>query len=93
MTIIILENVSPSVRGTLSKWMVEVKAGVFVAKINALVRNLLWDKCIDSLNNGSIMMIWTTNNEQGFDIRFENIKDYIPLNIEGIWLTLHPKKN
>lgn len=92
MTIIIMENVSTSLRGTLSKWMIEVKAGVFIAKINALIRQLLWEKCEESLGNGSLIMIWTTNSEQGFEIRHTNCKEYIPLNIEGIWLSLHPKK-
>jgi CRISPR-associated protein Cas2 len=75
-----------------SKWMVEVKAGVFIAKINALVRKLLWEKCMESIGNGSLIMIWATNTEQGFDLLHHNCKDYIPLNIEGIWLTLHPLK-
>jgi len=91
MTIIIIENVSNSLRGELSKWMIEIKAGVFIGKLSALVRELLWKKCDENKGKGSLIMIWTTNTEQGFDIRHSNLKDYIPVDFEGIKLILHPK--
>ena len=92
MTVLILESVSPSLRGMISRWLIEVKAGVFVGKVNALVRKLLWEKCTENLGDGSIILLWATNNEQGLDILHQNLKDYIPTDMEGIFLTLHPKK-
>jgi len=91
MTIIIMENVPPSLRGELTKWMIEIKAGVFIAKLNALVRKLLWQKCEQNKGDGSLIMVWATNTEQGFDIKHKDVKDYIPIDFEGIYLTLHPK--
>ncbi len=90
MTVMILERVSPSLRGTLSRWLIEVKAGVFVGRLNGLVRNLIWEKCAKELKDGTMIMIWKTNTEQGFDLKHTNCKDYIPINMEGIWLTMHP---
>lgn len=92
MTVLILENVSPSLRGLISRWLVEVKAGVFVGKANALIRTLLWEKCLESIGDGTLIQIWTTNNEQGFDMKHHNCKDYIPVDMEGIIFTLHPNK-
>lgn len=90
MTIMIMERVSPSLRGHLSKWLIEVKAGVFVGRISALVRDLLWQHCQREIGDGLLMQIWRTNNEQGFDLRYENCKDYVPVDMEGVWLIMHP---
>lgn len=44
MVVLIVESVPPALRGELSKWMLEPKAGVFVGTISAAVRDLLWEK-------------------------------------------------
>lgn len=46
MVIMTLEKVPKSLRGELSRWMVEIQTGVFVGKLSALVRDLLWEKCV-----------------------------------------------
>jgi CRISPR-associated protein Cas2 len=86
MTVIIMENVSPSLRGKISKWLLEVKAGVFLGNLNRLVRDLVWQDCVENSKGGSVMMIWKSNTEQGFDIKHHNLKNYIPVDFEGIWL-------
>ncbi len=86
MTLMILERVAPSVRGDLSRWLIELKAGVFVGRVSALVREALWKRCVKRAEGGTVMQVWRTNNEQGFDLRYHNPKDRIPINIEGIWL-------
>ena len=37
MVVFILENVSTSLRGELSRWLFEVKAGVFTGKVSVVV--------------------------------------------------------
>ncbi|MFH1069488.1 MAG: type I-E CRISPR-associated endoribonuclease Cas2e [Candidatus Glassbacteria bacterium] len=69
MVLMILERVSPSLKGELSRWMIEPKSGVFIGNLSALVRDKLWDKVrYKSGECGACMLIWTTNNEQGFKI-------------------------
>lgn len=91
MVVLVLERVSPSCRGDISRWLVEVKAGVFVGKVNALIRDSLWSRVISQSQRGAVVMIWKTNNEQGFAIRSHQVDNYVPLNIDGIWLSLKPK--
>ena len=86
MTVMILERVAPSVRGDLSRWMLEVKAGVFVGRISALVRDNLWERALKLADEGTLLQIWTTNNEQGFDLRCSNPKGRVPIKVEDIWL-------
>jgi len=69
MVVMILENVPPSLRGELSRWLIEPHPGVFVGDVSAMVRDRLWDKCCTRCRSGGVIQAWTTNTEQGFDIR------------------------
>lgn len=91
MTVMILERVPPSTRGDLSRWMLEIKAGVFVGRINKLVRDNLWERVNKLADEGTVLQVWTMNNEQGFDLRYTNPKGRIPVKMEDIWLIMTPK--
>ena len=69
MLVMILEKVPASLRGELSRWMIEPKTGVFIGKVSAEVRDRLWLKCMTSVKEGGVIQAWSTNNEQGFAIR------------------------
>ncbi len=43
MVVMLLEKVPTTVRGELTRWLLELRAGVFVGNISALVRDKLWD--------------------------------------------------
>jgi CRISPR-associated protein Cas2 len=66
MVVIILENVRTSVRGELSRWLFEIKAGVFTGHISALVREELWQILTEKIGKGSALMIYSARNDQGF---------------------------
>ena len=51
MVILLLERVSPSLRGELTRWLLEPKAGVFVGNVSALVREKLWTKACKSVGD------------------------------------------
>lgn len=69
MVVIIMERVSPSARGILSRWMIEPHAGVFVGHVTAMVRDLLWKQCCELAQGGSVLQLWNTNTEQRFAVR------------------------
>ena len=69
MVLLILERVSPSLRGELTRWLLQPKAGVFVGTISAMVREKLWEKVMRSKKIGGAIMIHNSNTEQGFAIR------------------------
>jgi len=71
MIVMVLERVPKALRGELTRWLIEVKAGVFVGDVNAMVRDRLWDKCSKGKLKGSVFQAWSTNNEQGFQMRLE----------------------
>lgn len=70
MVVLIVERVQPSLRGELTRWLLEPKAGVFVGNVSARVREKLWQKVCAKTGEGAAMLIWATNTEQGYRIDF-----------------------
>lgn len=69
MIVMILERVPSSLRGELSRWLLEVHPGVFVGHVSARVREKLWEKCCRAKRVGCVTQIWSTNTEQRFQMR------------------------
>lgn len=69
MLVMVLENVPPSLRGELTRWLLEVRAGVYVGSVSATVRDLLWDKAVQHARSGRCTQVFRAANEQGFRIR------------------------
>lgn len=67
--VIVLERVPASLRGELSKWLLEPKAGVFVGQVSAMVRDRLWARIEKSRKAGGALMIHRADTEQGFTWR------------------------
>jgi len=78
MVVLIVESAPPSLRGELSKWMLEIRAGVYVGTISGAVRDLLWEKACAQVDDGGCIMIHSAANEQGFVIRSWGIR-------AGLW--------
>ena len=86
MVVMILENVPASLRGELTRWLIEPHPGLFVGHVSALVRDKLWEKCVKRLREGGMVQIWTTNTEQRFAMRSWGQTDREIVNMEGLWL-------
>ena len=86
MMVLILERVTPSLRGELTRWMLEPKAGVFVGKVSAMVRDKLWEKACKHAKNGGCLLIYSNNNEQGYSIRSWGETSRTVEDFEGLFL-------
>lgn len=86
MLVLILENVRPTLRGELSRWLFEVKSGVFVGKVSALVREELWQLVGQQVGRGSAVMIQPASNEQGFSAKTLGNPTRQLVDIEGLFL-------
>lgn len=69
MVVMILERVPPGLRGELTRWFLEPKAGVFVGRVSAMVRDQLWEKACKQAKEGGCVMMHSSNTEQGFKVR------------------------
>lgn len=86
MIVIVLERTSRRLRGELTHWLLEVKAGVFVGHVNALVRDKLWEKCCTEVKAGWGFIAWTTNSEQKFSMDLCGDSNRRIVDLEGIQL-------
>ncbi len=86
MTVLVLQSVAPSLRGELSRWMLEVRAGVFVGKVSDRVRELLWEKVVNRDDGGSAIFVFSADTEQGFAIRCHGDTNRMPVDFDGITL-------
>lgn len=46
MTVIVLNNASSYLRGSLAQYLLEIRANVFVGNLNAKVRETLWQQIL-----------------------------------------------
>lgn len=92
MIVMILENVSPGLKGELTRWLIEPKSGVYIGEVSARVRDLLWEKCIAKSGSGGVIQIWSTNNEQKFTLRMSGNTDREIVESEGLQFIRIPTK-
>lgn len=90
MVVLIVECVPPTLRGELSRWMIEPRAGVFVGSPSAMVRDKLWEKVMKQGADGGATILYSSNTEQGFAIRtFGGTRREI-VDLEGLALVRLP---
>jgi CRISPR-associated protein Cas2 len=91
MVVMILERAPTSVRGYLTRWLLEAKAGVFVGNVSAMVRDKLWEMVCSKAKGAGCLMIYSSNTEQGFQVRFWDITSRQVVDMDGLTLFRTPK--
>ncbi len=86
MVVMILERATPSLRGELTRWLIEPHPGVFVGHVSAMVRDRLWEKCCKARGVKGVLQLWSTNNEQHFDLRMAGDTRRSMVTMEGLKL-------
>lgn len=66
MMVIVVESVPPRLRGRLSLWLLEVRAGVYVGNFSRRTRERIWDEVKAMVGEGNAVIAWTATNEAGF---------------------------
>lgn len=89
MIVITMTDCPVGLRGDLTKWLLEINAGVFVGQVSARVRDHLWMRIKETTKNGRVTMVFNTNNEQRLDFRVHN-STWEPIDFDGIKLMLRP---
>lgn len=72
MIVVVLSVCPEKLRGELTRWLLEVSAGVYVGHVPARVRDMLWLRIIEDVARGRALMIHTARNEQGMTFRVHN---------------------
>lgn len=88
--VMILERVPPSLRGELTRWLLEPRAGVFVGQVSALVRERLWEKARGQARGGGCLLIYSSNTEQGYRMESSGETSRMVEDFEGLSLIRMP---
>lgn len=86
MVVIMMEKVSVSLRGEITRWMLELRPGIFVGNISGLVREKLWEHICEKLKGGGATLLHSAANEQGYLIRNHGETNRKIRNFEGLQL-------
>ncbi len=86
MLVIVTEAIPDRLRGYLSRWLLEVRAGVFLADYSVKVREMLVKTVKENIETGNVVVAWSTNNESGFDFETLGTNRRIPTEIDGFKL-------
>lgn len=91
-TVITLRNVPQSLKGELSKWMQEIATGVYVGNLNTRVREKIWKRVTEFINDGEATMSYETHSELGYNFLTANTSQEV-IELDGIPLVLLPNKS
>lgn len=91
MIVIVLSACPAGLRGDLNKWLLEVSAGVFVGTASSRVRELLWERVVESAKDGRAIMAYSSRNEQRMAFRVHR-NEWSPVDLEGVNLIMRPAK-
>ncbi|MEU3821145.1 type I-E CRISPR-associated endoribonuclease Cas2e [Streptomyces sp. NPDC030392] len=92
MTVIVLTNCPAGLRGFLTRWLLEISAGVFIGNPSARVRDVLWQEVCQYAGQGRALLAHTTNNEQGYTFRTHD-HAWHPVDHEGVTLIRRPDRD
>lgn len=72
MIVVVLTDCPPKLRGDLSKWLFEINTGVYIGRVNARIREALWDRIRENLKHGQATMVYPSHGEQKMEFRVHN---------------------
>lgn len=89
MVVLILTSCPVGLRGHLTRWLMEVSAGVFVGRLNPRLREHVWNLVLESSRGRALMVFKDRDREQGFGF-LTNEHDWVPTDYDGVTLMLRP---
>ncbi|KAA9376258.1 type I-E CRISPR-associated endoribonuclease Cas2 [Microbispora cellulosiformans] len=87
MTVVVLIAAPEGLRGHLTRWMVEVNAGVFVGNPSRRIRDRLWDLLAARIGDGQAILVEPAANEQGWAVRTAGKDRWHPTDFDGLILS------
>ena len=91
MVVIMMEKVPVSLRGEITRWLLELRPGIFAGNISALVREKLWEHICEKTKGGAATLLHSAANEQGYAIRNHGETARKIKNFEGLQLIVIPE--
>lgn len=91
LCILNLTNPSDEIRGKLRRYFYEIDANTFVGTVSSKVRTILWN--ILENNGVKATLIYSSSNEQGFEVKSTNDNGYGFVELGGVSMPYKKHKN
>lgn len=91
VVVIVLTACPVGLRGHLTRWLLEISAGVFVGKVSARVRDELWQQVLGTVKDGRALMVHDEANEQGYSFRSHR-HNWDVVDVDGLTLMRRPER-
>lgn len=89
MMVLVLTAAPAGLRGELTRWLMEIDAGVFVGNPSARVREELWKKTKESVRDGRALLVYSAKNEQRMRVETHR-HHWRPVDLDGLTLMRRP---
>jgi CRISPR-associated protein Cas2 len=86
MMVIVVNNAPPRLRGRLAAWLLEIRAGVYVGRYSARVRDRIWNQVTAGIDDGDAVLCWAAPTDQGFDFDTVGTNRRMPRDFDGLKL-------
>lgn len=89
MVVLVLTACPAGLRGHVTRWLLEISAGVFVGKVTVRVRDELWNRVVEHVKQGRAIMVFSRRGDQGLDFRIHR-HEWEPVDLDGVRLIRRP---
>ncbi len=86
MMVIVVENAPLRLRGRLSLWLAEVRAGVYVGVYGRRVRERIWEETKIMIEDGNAVLAWSAPIDSGFAFECIGENRREPADFDGLTL-------
>ena len=93
MLVMILEKAPKKWKGVLSRWLLEIRPGVFLGNPSQRVRDELWKKLTNRPPTGYVLQLWSNRLPRGFDYRQHGESTRMLEDFEGLALVTLRKRS
>ena len=84
--VIVVENAPPRLRGRLSLWLAELRAGVYVGVYSKRTRERIWCEVAVLIGDGSAVLAWSTPTDSGFAFETLGPNRRVSVDFDGLTL-------
>lgn len=89
MIVLVLTACPDGLRGHLTRWLMEVSAGVYVGHTTRRVREELWVRVVELIGSGRALMVYSSPGEQRFAVLTHG-HHWQPEDFDGLTLMRRP---
>ena len=86
LIVLAVTAVPPSVRGAISRWLIEAAPGLYVGSVSARVRDEVWVAVEEVIGDGAAVCAFPDDSEQGYRLRTVGERRRVVVDFDGLTL-------